>query len=525
MKNQKIVGITLAAAVALSTFSCNRDKFLDVNTSPNSPAVVTMPLLFTSTVVYSGFVATNDLGRAAALFVQHKAGTGNQMADYDRYNIRGSFDNQWNLELYGGTLINSQTLIDLAATKSSPAYGGIAKLLKAYNFSIATDLYGDVPYSQALKGRENQHPRYDKQEDIYKGNSALGIQSLIDLVKEGLADLDKPSTLKPGTTDDPVYGKTANNIAQWKKMGNMLLLKFANTISKKEPALATSLINQAAAGAFTSNADDFEVPFGSASGNQNPLYSFNYVNRPLDQMLSQRLLDSMRVVNDPRLPIYFTPTPTPTATVNPTGTVTTLPGPLVNGVPTPTFLTFTGYQNGGTASGLTIPAIGNRSRYNIYIRGNSGEAPARLLTNFQRLFILAESALTLPGVTVAGTAQSLYQDAIRASMTKTGITDAAVTAYFAANPNVATLRGTTEQKRNQIITQKWIAWVGNGIEAYNDYRRTGYPKLAPVLNPAGDDGILPQRFALPLSELTANAGAEGQDVNIRTSVPVWWATK
>ena len=525
MKNQKRIGITLAAVVALSTFSCNRDKFLDVNTSPNSPSVITMPLLFTSAVVYTGFVATNDLSRATALFVQHKAGLANQMADYDRYNIRGSFDNQWNGELYGGSLINSQTLIDLAVTKNSPAYGGIAKLLKAYNFSVVTDMYGDVPYSQALKGKDNQHPRYDKQEDIYKGNSALGILSLIDLVKEGLADLDKPTSFKPGTADDPVYGKTANNIAQWKKVGNTLLLKFANTLSKKEPALAAALINQAAAGAFTSNADDFEVPFGSASGNQNPLYSFNFVNRTGDQMLSQRLLDSMRVRNDLRLPFYFTPTPTPTGVTNPTGTVTTLPGQpiIVNGVSTPTFLTFTGYQNGGTASGLTVPVLANRSRYNIYIRGNSGEAPARLLTNVQRLFILAEAALTLPGITVAGTAQSLYQDAIRASMIKAGVTDAEVTAYFAANPKVANLSGTTEQKRNQIITEKWISWVGNGLEAYNDYRRTGYPRLAPALNPAGDDGILPQRFALPLSELTANAGAEGQDVNIRTSVPVWWA--
>ena len=140
MKIQKIAGITLTAAVALSTFSCNQNKFLDVNTSPNSPAAVTMPLLFTSTVVYSGFVATNDLGRATSLFIQHQAGLANQMQDYDRYNIRGSFDNQWNGELYGGTLINSQTLIDLAVTQNSPAYGGIAKLLKAYNFSIATDM-------------------------------------------------------------------------------------------------------------------------------------------------------------------------------------------------------------------------------------------------------------------------------------------------------------------------------------------------------------------------------------------------
>jgi hypothetical protein len=523
MNNKKLIGITLAAALALSATSCNRDKFLDVNTTPNSPTAVTMPVLLSSTVINTGFLATNDYGRAAALLAQQYAGIGNQPSAYDVYLLRGSFDNQWNFELYGGTLINSQTLIDLANTKSSPAYSGIAKLLKAYNFSIATDLYGDVPYSQALQGNANLHPRYDKQEDIYKGNTALGITGLIDLVKDGLADLEKTSAIKPGIADDPAYGKATDNIAQWKKMGNMLLLKFANTISLREPALATSIINAAASKAFTTNADDFEVPFGSAVGNQNPLYNYNFSTRPDDQMLSQTILDKMNALNDPRLPIYFTPTPTVTTTVNTTGTTTNLPGPLVAGVPTPTKLTFTGYINGNNITPPSRP-LGYRSRYNTYIRGVTGEAPARLLTNAQRLFILAESALTLPGVTLpaGSTAQSLYQDAIKASMNKAGLTDAAVVAYFAANPSVATLSTVPSTAQEQIITQKWISWVGNGIEAYNDYRRTGFPSLAPALNASGDDATLPKRFPYPLSELTANGGAEGQDASIRTSVKVWW---
>ncbi|MFC6224166.1 SusD/RagB family nutrient-binding outer membrane lipoprotein [Hymenobacter artigasi] len=526
MNNKKLIGITLAATVAFSTMSCNRDKFLDINTTPNSPTAVSMPVLLTSTVINTGFLATNDYGRATALLTQQYAGIANQPAAYDVYILRGSFDNQWNTELYGGTLINSQTLIDLAATKNSPAYSGIAKLLKAYNFSVATDLYGDVPYSQALQGNANLHPRYDKQEDIYKGNSALGITGLIDLVKDGLADLEKTSSAKPGVSDDPAYGKSADNIAQWKKMGNMLLLKFANTISNREPALATTLINAASAKAFAANTDDFEVPFGSSVGNQNPLYLYNFVTRQDDQMLSQTILDKMNANNDPRLPIYYTPTPTPATTptaVNATGTPTRIPGPLVGGVPTPTTLTFTGYINGNNVPVPSRP-LGYRSRYNTYITGVSGEAPARLLTNAQRLFILAESALTLPGVTLpnGSNAQSLYQAGIKASMTKAGITSAAVDAYLLANPSVAILSATTETAKEQIITQKWISWVGNGIEAYNDYRRTSYPTLAPALNASGDDATLPKRFPYPLSELTANAGAENQDASIRTSVKVWW---
>ena len=526
MNNKKLIGIMLATAVVLSATSCNRDKFLDVNTTPNSPTAVTMPVLLTGAVITTGFLATNDYGRATALLSQQYAGIGNQPGAYDVYILRGSFDNQWNTELYGGTLINSQTLIDLAATKNSPAYSGIAKLIKAYNFSIATDLYGDVPYSQALQGNANLHPRYDKQEDIYKGNSGLGITGLIALVNDGLADLEKTSAAKPGVTDDPAYGKAANNVAQWKKMGNTLLLKFANTISIKEPALATTLINAASSKAFTVNTDDFEVPFGSSVGNQNPLYLYNFITRQDDQMLSQTILDKMNALNDPRLPIYFTPTPTKGATVNTTGTPTNLPGPLVNGVPTPEKLTFTGYINGNAVPVPSRP-LGYRSNYNTYITGVAGDAPARLLTNAQRLFIMAESALTLPGVTLPGTstAQSLYQDAIKASMTKAGLTSQAVDAYFLANPSAAILSTVVETAREQIITQKWIASVGNGIEAYNDYRRTGYPNLAPALNASGDDATLPKRFPYPLSELTANGGAEGQNANIRTNVPVWWASK
>ena len=108
-------------------------------------------------------------------------------------------------------------------------------------------------------------------------------------------------------------------------------------------------------------------------------------------------------------------------------------------------------------------------------------------------------------------------------MTKAGITDATVTAYFLANPTVATLSATKARALEQIITQKWIASVGNGFEPYNDYRRTGYPALGAALNASGDDGKLPQRFIYPLSEFNSNAGAENQNVNLSTSDKVWWA--
>jgi hypothetical protein len=149
---------------------------------------------------------------------------------------------------------------------------------------------------------------------------------------------------------------------------------------------------------------------------------------------------------------------------------------------------------------------------------DAGKYPIRLLTNSQRAFILAEAALIL---NTAGDANALYQEGIRAHMTKTGMTNAEIDAYFAANPNIVTLTGTTEQKRQQIITQKYISFVPNPIEAYNDYRRTGYPVLQVALNSAGDDPtVIPKRYPYPPNERSRNPNTPNPRPLMNEKV--WW---
>ncbi|MBC6990047.1 SusD/RagB family nutrient-binding outer membrane lipoprotein [Hymenobacter sp. BT491] len=494
MKNLSILRYSAFAAAALAAASCSPDKFLDVNASPNNPTTVQPSVQLPTITIGTGFVLGNTLGRDADLFVQHYAGLANQPATEDRYVINGNYDNEWRNDLYSNNLNGAQTLI-ASSQETSPAYAGIAKLIKAYNFALTTDLWGDVPYSQALQGLANIHPAFDKQQDIYEG--ASGIQSLFDLVREGLADLDKASVLKPGA-DDFVY---KGDLTKWKKVGNMLLLKFANTVSRKDPALATKVINEvlakgaAGSAAINANADDFEVPFATAVGNTNPFYSYNITNRPDDQMASSRFLDSLAAFSDPRLPKYFTTTPNNTA-----ATQTTPYGK------------FSGFENGNT---VTPPVRANRSVYSTYVLGSAGQAPVRLLTNFQRAFILAESAITLK---TAGDANALYQEGIRRSMEKTGLTTTEIDAYFAANPKIVTLAGTDAHKINQIIRQKWMAWVGNGYEAYNDYRRTGYPRLQPALNVSVTPNI-PNRLLYPPSEVAGN----GENIpSVVITDRVWW---
>ena len=156
----------MSALLLFGAVGCNSSEFLDVNTDPNNPLVASPSNLLPSTIITTGFSNGNEINRITSLLIQHVAGTGTQSDPQDQYNIRGGLDNQWQGELYAGALMNSQKTIEAADRTISPAYAGIAKLMKAYLFAMTTDLWGDIPYSQALQGLTNLQPRFDKQEDI-----------------------------------------------------------------------------------------------------------------------------------------------------------------------------------------------------------------------------------------------------------------------------------------------------------------------------------------------------------------------
>ncbi len=507
----KKISIILFASSLI--FSGCKKGFLDINSTPNNPTSVPPSVILPNTTIAIAFANGNDLNRAASVLVQHTAGVANQVQAYDVFNLDGSFDNQWNFEIYNGALNNLEVLISATAA-TSPAYSGIAKLQKAYVLSLATDLWGDVPYSQAGKGLAFETPRFDKQEDIYQGNTALQITGLLDLVKDGIADLGKTSLLKPGIKDDLVYKGV---LANWIRAGNTLLLKFAIQMVNKNPTLAKSTIQSVITGNnyINANALDLQVPFGANVGNRNPIFDFNNNLRTGDMMLSSRLLALSRSLNDTvRLAKYFTKPNVPVVT-----------GP-------PTFVAF---NNGSTAAAPTLSSTVSgvvyvqRSKYNRYLTGTpepltipasgGGDSSIRLLTFAQVNFILAEAALTLQ---TTGDPNTYYQAGITANMQKIGMTAAEITTYFTTNPTVVNLAGTNVQKLEQIITQKYISWIGNGIEAYNDYRRTGYPVLALPLNTQGDNpNVIPTRLPYTPGELARNPNAP--TIRPKTDVKLWWA--
>ncbi len=484
--------LSLAAVFA----SC--EKYLDINDTPNNPLEVQPAQLLSTGLAGTAFASAGDLNRFGSVTMDYFTGTGGSPSGWDIYNTNGAdFGNQWRFDLYGGSMVAYKDMIDRADELESKTYSGIGKIMLGYTFAFTTDIWGDIPYSDALKGRDYPtegnsvlQPRIDKQEDIYKGNSGLGIKSLFDLVREGIADLDASSALKPGSRDDLAYGGSAAN---WKKAGYTLLLKLAIQISKREPALAATVINEVLQqnDYIKENSQNLGIKFGNVVGSQSPLYYLIYQSSFRDEMIvSTRYVNLLTGLNDPRLTRWVT---------RPNGNFVTLDNGYRGTLPSPT---------------------STWSRWSTVVVGADGIGPVRLLTNAQRAFILAEAALTLPGLSLpASQADALYKEGIRASMLDAGVEDATITAYFANNPAVVTLSGTTEQQVEQIITQKYIALTGNPLEAWNDYRRTGYPALQGHQGGIGIDGNRPVRAQYIDQEVARNPNFSPAPL---PNVKVWW---
>ncbi|MBO9620337.1 MAG: SusD/RagB family nutrient-binding outer membrane lipoprotein [Niabella sp.] len=494
---KNFVSILFIVPILLMT-SCTKG-FLDVNKNPNAATDVPPKVLLSSSTVGIGFVNSNELGKIAALLMQYNSGIAGLSASYDQWNI-ASLDNQWSNELYNPTATNLGILIQ-KTQGTSPFYSGIGKLELAYLISIATDLWGDVPYSQAAQGlNDNGSPKFaqpvfDAQSDIYLGNQSKGIKSLFNLVREGIADVNAAASVLRPAGDDMVYG---GNMSKWNRFGNSLLLKLALQVSNKAPDTTKAVIrdivsnNKPIIDALDGSLD-FKVPFNSANPNAYYLQDIGG-SIPNTEMLSSRFLALERSLRDSvRLSKFYSK---PAAT-------------------------FVGYDNG---SPVAAPAASTRSVYGIYVLGYSstgpdGSAPVRLMTAFRNNFILAEYALRFAADTT--NLSTYYRNGITASMLSTGLSQADVNAYFAANPAVYTLSGTKDQMLQQIITQKYVASVGNAIESYNDYRRVGYPVLTAPLTTAGDDpNTMPQRYPYTISEGTSNPNQPNP--RPKTNVKVWW---
>jgi hypothetical protein len=491
MKYFKILSL---AAGLLVLGSCK--KQLNINFDPDRLPDSNSPLaqLLTSAQVNLGFEGGSDLYRYPTLFMQQMSGGAsqpNQTYEYYRHNVTGSdLNNVWG-SIHAQTLSDLELIIKQGA--ASPYYVGIAKILKAYEYSLVVDAWGDVPYSEAQQLTGNTQPAYDDDATIYP--------KLITLLTEAVTDLNATSSvLTPGNNSVIYTGAWATVKTNWIKLANTLRLRLLLHYSKKDPAFCvaqiTTLVNSSGILFMASNADNFQMNFYDVAAQRNPISAFE-VSRPNYLFADAAMLSLMTPKGDPRRAAYFTDFPVGS------GSYVGVSATALPTAPNNNYSRIHRFLRGA----VTTPAVGTASA--VY----SGAAPQRMLSFAEYNFIRAEAAL----MGAPGNAQQFFTDGITASMTEAGVAPADITTYLTAN---GTLTGTNAEKLKQIIEEKYVALFGVSIEPWTDWRRTGYPVLSVPTNSI--TGSIPRTLFYPQSEVDLNPKTPSQKAaNLQTGGPFW----
>lgn len=466
--------------MALSVFmlpACK--KTLDVNKNMNSPADVTVVQLLPAAQISIGQVTGNYFQIVGGIWAQYwtQSPNASQYRPFEQYQPEpSSTTNAWQ-ELYAGALPDLQKIIDKAGTaENTRNYTAIAKILQGYTYQLLTDNFNDIPFSEALKGEASgiTSPKYDKQEDVYNG--------IINLVKEG-RDLISYEGAHPGS-DDIIYN---GNMVLWAKFANTLLLRMYLRLAYRNPGMAQAgiaALQTDGNGFITSTSETAQIVYSSNPGNTNPLYS-EMANLNFTQNLigSATSIDSMDARLDPRIEVFYV----------------LLGAGLEQGY----------YNIYPPASSYAVPspAVGGQASESA-----SGDAPVKFLTSYESLFLQAEAAARgwLPG-----DAAQLFEDAITANFVEYGV-DPVDYLGVAVYPTT----GSLEEKIKAIITEKWYAMNGNqNIEAWTEWRRTGYPDFFTLSRNSRIGSQFPQRLPYPEAEVTRNLNFPGQKP---MTEKVWW---
>lgn len=514
MKSIKQYIIVLATAIMLLP-SCTKD-YQEINENPNAITSVTPNLLLPGIIRSSIYEVLGQSWGLGNIVIQHTAKI--QFVSEDRY-IWGERNGIWDV-MYN-RIRDNQLLIAQAEAQNAPNYKGVALILRAWMFSLLTDSYGDVPYSETLLGGILE-PKYDSQESIYQG-------ILADLAAAN--DILDPSA--GSIVGDIVYG---GNVNKWKKLANSLRLRYLMRISNKRDVSADmqAIISNPATypiftdpGSWSQGAEFFQgggehgdnavVEFLEAAPNQFSLYTTRQGS--FDEFrLSKTLGDTLIKFNDNRIQVFaqFTDSYGLSNGLNPARQAAPVTAAAYAGVPNGLNEVDALEYNGGS---------GNMSRIGHIFYKGSAETPKGLhgalgyIMGYPELqFILAE-AVKKGLINTGETAQYHYEEGVKAAFIYACTTmpnDYLSRAGVAYNDTHAL---------ELIGTQKWIALFFTGLEAWFDWRRTDFPKLTPGRDNVNDDRI-PVRFIYPVREQTLNSAsrdaavaAQGEDTY---NTKVWW---
>ncbi|MDF9796614.1 hypothetical protein OKW21_001877 [Catalinimonas alkaloidigena] len=452
------------------------EGFEEVNSNPNQPEEVApsaiLPQIIRSSVnasVDQSYLVGNNIVQLTAKTLR---------VEVDIYNWNAFANITW-FPMYE-SLRNVIALEQIAEEQEHDNYQAVALIMKSWIFSVLTDAYGDIPYYEAIAADQDiNFPAYDAQEDIY-----LGEEGLLDNLARAN---DLLNTAGKTIEGDILY---EGDVEKWIRLANSLRLRLLARISEKEPQLAMrnmqDIVN--AGNHMQSYEDNAALEYLNAFPNQFPLIplktgDFDAVN------IGARVVNVFNELNDPRLAIYARPENAPiNASIDP------VYSGLVNGSGDPDQKSRLGYPFYDYPGHQTAP----------------DKADGIIMTNAETQFILAEAA---ERGWITGDPEVFYRAGVISSMNYWGVSFP----YTSPEGDEVTISdfedyyaqqevdyAQAENKLQRIGEQKWIAMYFTGLEAWFDWRRTGFPVLEPTPNNENND-IIPIRFIYPGQEQNLNS--------------------
>lgn len=478
MKSYKIK-LILFSLVAMMASSCEKWIDPDINVSPNSPADVPMNLILPSAQSGIAYSAGGELSRYTNMWMQQISGTQSHAQGYERYILLESdMDNLWKWYTYAGTLMDLKRIIDKSVEEGalSPHYNAVAKIMTAYKLGVSTDVWNDIPYEDAFQGETTGQltAAYHTQEEIYQI-----IQTFLD---EAIVNLDATESLFSPGADDFVYG---GDLDAWKKAAYALKARYAIHLSERNGNAAYTAALAAIPNAFASNDDDMSFTFGTAKVENAPLYQYEEQRPGYIGGLGAKMIELLKNGGDtdPRLTVYAKPL------VDEEGEL------ILDGSGNPQYI---GHPAGDP--------LDNASQIGDYFA--KADATVMLMSFAELKFIEAEANFQLGNLPEAATA---YNDAVKASLAKYGVSDATWEANNAAE-TAATISIET------IMTGKYIATFLQD-ETFVDWRR--YDNIVGLsLAANANETEIPRRFPYPTNERIYNAENMPEYGSITNRV--WW---
>lgn len=462
---QQITKIIIPCALVFLIAGCTKN-FEGINTDPRlvsdkaaDPALILTKVQKESMFnlmeedgrieVYSGYVGNTALGNVFA---------------------KGPWEDPFAV-FYTNYLINIAEVIRLSANEPKLAnLNAFGRIWKVWLYSRLTDLYGDIPYTEAVQNVNEVKvtPAYDSQESIYN--------DLLKELKESVAVLkEDDGTRQNAGSHDLIY---KGNVENWIRLGNSLRLRLATRISYVNPSLSSANINDVInEPLITENAQNAVLVAGNAAvssnNNKNPYYNGIAGGAKEFRWASFTMVETLTKLQDPRIKTFMKLSSN-----------------------NDYFGLFLNLSTPEKAVDLGRPANSDSELGDMIWKP---DFTFTLMNAAETYFLRAEAALK---AVTSEDPQALYEQGIEKSLDNFNVSPTDKTDYL--DGSAAVLTGTEEEKFEMIIIQKWLANYFQMDEGYAEFRRTGYPKIWSGTAPGDTNGEIPRRVQYPLSEYNAN---------------------